>query len=156
MWPRWFCHTNVSQFPSVLLQIVSSIRWAPSQGCASLWHSFLSPTVHIHHSVGRHLWWLEGEQSALTVIAGVKSSNTCAAWVPLSVGHDVAQIVKLDVKWRAETLSRGWQELWCLSLSSVVLMRAKSAALHCHGPAGCKLTVIEETYCISWGVLLHS
>lgn len=30
-----------------------------------------------HITVGTHLWRLEAEQSALTVIAGVKSLNTC-------------------------------------------------------------------------------
>lgn len=129
--PDLFCETNMSQFHSVCSQ---SPPLSDGHGC--LWRGFwslLSPFsfTYSHTSHRGRLWWRRGEQSS--------------PWVCLSAGLDVAQIVELDVKWRAGTVRHRWQELWCLSLSSVVLMRVESAVLHRRRSAGCKLTVIEET-----------
>lgn len=47
---------------------------------------------------------------------------------------------------KTETLSRGRQELSCLTIPFVVLMRRGSAVLYCEGPAGCKLIFIKVMY----------
>lgn len=124
---------------------LSDDRGCLCRGWSPIVTVFFSPAVHIHHTAGRHLWWLQAEQSALP------SSRLSWTWC----GTDCKTI---DVRRKAETLSRGWQELYCLSLSFMVLMRHGSAVLYCCRPAGCKLTVIKETYirrCVLIGRGVH-
>lgn len=75
-------HKDVS-YSQPLPRIISSIRWPwlPLQRVIPLSQFSLSAEVHTHHTAGRHLWWLQGKQSALWVpLSDCKTRCAAAGW----------------------------------------------------------------------------